>query len=154
MIQSIWRSAIDEVERTSWRVISLVAAALVAGVGFIAPVAAQVSSEPAVVTPYTFTSKRIAASSASIVALIGAVFGGLALGHSADRIGSGTGRRRAFVALVLGPIGLVVGGLVVATAQGGLGTGNGIAGGFVAIALGMIGMILGGLALARSRRIA
>jgi hypothetical protein len=82
------------------------------------------------------------------------VIGGLPLARSAGRIGTGTGRRGAIMALVLGPIGLAIGGMVVVTADGGLGTGNGIAGGFVAVIVGLIGMALGGLALARSRRTA
>jgi len=86
------------------------------------------------------------------VGLFGAVIGGLALARSAGRIGTGTGRRGAIVALVLAPIGLVVGGLVVATADGGFGTGHGLAGGIVAMIVGLIGTALGGLALSRSRR--
>jgi len=72
--------------------------------------------------------------------------------RSAGRIGAGTGRRGAIVALVMGPTGLVIGGLVVATADGGLGTGQGLAGGIVAMIVGLIGTALGGLALSRSAR--
>ena len=129
-------------------------AAAVLVVGLAAPAAAQVSDQPPNVTVYTLTPERLAASSAAVVALIGAVIGGLALARSAGRIGTGNGRRGAIVALVLGPIGLVIGGLVVATADGGLGTGNGLAGGGVAMAVGLVGMALGGLALARTRRTA
>ena len=124
------------------------------GFGLAAPAAAQVSVQPPAVNAYTLTPKRIVASGAAVVGLIGAVIGGLALARSAGRIGTGNGRRGAIVALVLGPIGLVIGGLVVATADGGLGTGNGLAGGIVAMMVGLIGMALGGLALARSRRTA
>jgi hypothetical protein len=131
----------------------LLATGLLVGAGLAAP-AAQVSTKPAAVSAYTFTSKRILASSAAAAALVSAVIGGLALARSAGRIGTGTGRRGAIVALVLGPIGLVVGGLVVATADGGLGTGGGLAGGVVAVIVGLVGMTLGALALARSRRIA
>ena len=144
------RKGIDK----SWlvpRVADLLAAALV--VGLAAPAAAQVSVQPPAVDPYTLTPERIAASLAAVVALIGAVIGGLALARSASRVGTGNGRRGAIVALVLGPIGLVIGGLVVATADGGLGTGNGLAGGVVAVMVGLIGMALGALALARARRI-
>jgi hypothetical protein len=129
----------------------LAAAALV--VGLAVPVAAQVLVQPPAVDAYALTPKRLAASSAAVVGLIGAVIGGLALARSAGRIGAGNGRRGAIVALVLGPIGLVIGGLVVATADGGLGTGNGLAGGVVAMMVGLIGMALGALALARARRI-
>ena len=139
--------------RAAWlvsRVTFLLAAALIGGFGLAAPATARVSNQPPVMTAYTLTPKRIAASGAAVVGLLGAVIGGLALARSAGRIGVGTGRRGAIVALVMGPIGLVIGGLVVATADGGLGTGNGLAGGIVAMVVGLIGIGLGGLALARS----
>ena len=132
----------------------LAAAAMVAELGLDSTTAAQVSGQASVVSPYTFTPERIAASSAALVALMGAVIGGLALARAARRMGPGNGRRGAIVALVLGPIGLIIGGLVVATADGGLGTGNGIGGGVVAMMMGMVGIALGALALARSRRTA
>ena len=132
----------------------LAAAAFVGGVALAAPVAAQVLDQPPAVSVYTITPERIAASTAAVVGLIGAVIGGLALARSGGRIGTGNVRRGGIVALVMGPIGLVIGGMVVATADGGLGTGNGIAGGIVAMIVGLIGMALGGLALARSRRTA
>jgi hypothetical protein len=131
----------------------LVASVLVGVVGLAAPAAAQIPDQSPAVTVYTMTPERIAASSAGVIGLIGAVIGGLALVRT-KRPGAGNGRRDAIVALVLGPIGLVVGGLVVATADGGLGTGNGLGGGVVAMMVGLTGMILGGLALARSRRVA
>jgi hypothetical protein len=133
------------------KAIDLAAVAVVEAFGLAASAAAQVSVEPAVVRGYTMTPERLAASTAAVVGLIGAIIGGLALARSAHRIGN-NGRRGAVVALVLGPIGLVIGGLVVATADGGVGTGNGIAGGVVAMMVGLVGMVLGGLALARSRR--
>jgi hypothetical protein len=136
------------------RVTLPLAAALIGGVGLAASAAAQVSDQPPAVSAYTLTPERIAASAAAIVALIGAVIGGLALARSAGRVGTRNGRRGAIVALVMGPIGLIIGGLVVATADGGLGTGNGLGGGIVAMLVGLIGMALGGLALARSRRTA
>ena len=74
------------------------------------------------------------------------------LPHSVGRIRTGTGRRGAIVALVLGPMGLLIGGLVVATADGGLGSGNGLGGGVVAMMAGLVSMTFGGLTLARSRR--
>jgi hypothetical protein len=136
------------------RVTHLVAAAFVAAVGIAAPAAAQVSEQPPIVNAYTMTPERIAASTAAVVGLTGAVIGGLALARAARRLGPGNGRRGAIVALVLGTIGLILGGLVVVTADGGLGTGNGLAGGIVAMTVGLIGMALGGMALARSRRMA
>jgi hypothetical protein len=98
------------------------------------------------VSNYAMTPRRIGASLAVMVALTGAVTGGLALARNGNR------RRGAILAMILGPFGLVAGGLVVATAKGGLGTGNGLAGGVVAATVGLIDMALGGLALVRSRR--
>ena len=143
--------------RAAWlvsRITALLAAALVVGFVLATTVAAYSSDQPAAVSNSAVTPKRIVASGAALVGLIGAVIGALALARSAGRIGAGNGRRGAIVALVMGPIGLVVGGLVVATADGGLGTGNGLAGGVVAILVGLIGIALGGLALTRSRRTA
>ena len=152
------RDRIDESPPAAWmasRVTHLLAvAALVGGLGLAAPGAAQLSVQPAAANVNTLTPKRIVASVATLVALSGAVIGGLALARSAGRIGTGNGRRGAIVALVLGPIGVVIGGLVVATADGGVGTGNGLAGGIVAMMVGLIGMALGGVALVRSRRTA
>ena len=133
------------------RIIDLLAAAVIGGFWLAAPAAAHASVQSATVTVYTMTPERIAASTAALVGLIGAVIGGLALAGSADRIANGTGRRGAIVALVLGPIGLVIGGLVVATADGGVGTGNGVVGGAAASVLGLIALAIGRLALARCR---
>ena len=63
------------------------------------------------ISVYTLTPERIAASLAAVVALTGAVIGGLALARAAGRVGVGYGRRGAVAALVMGPIGFVVGGL-------------------------------------------
>jgi hypothetical protein len=134
------------------RVTFLFATALIGGVGLVAPAAAQVSDQPPAVSAYNMTPERIAASAAGVVALIGAVIGGFALARSAGPAGTGSGRRGAIVALVMGPIALIISGLVVATAGGGPGTGSGVAGGIVAMLVALIGIALGGLALARSRR--
>jgi Family of unknown function (DUF6223) len=150
------RDVIDAIPRAAWlfsRATGLLAAAaLVVGIGLAAPAAAHASVQSAAVSAYTLTPRRIGASLAAVVSLIGAVIGGRALALAAGRIDAANGRRGAVVALVLGPIGLVSGGLVVAAAKGGLGTGNGLGGGVVAMTVGLIGMTLGGLALARSRR--
>ena len=124
----------------------LLAAALIAGVGL------AVAAQPDAVRVYTMSPGRIAASSAAVLGLIGAVSGKRALTRSANRTSAPNARRGAVVALMLGAVGLLVGGLVVATAKGGIGTGNGLGGGVVAIVIGGIGTALGGLALARSRR--
>ena len=93
---------------------AVAAAALFGGLVHAVLVAAHVS-EPAATTVYGLTLRRLWATAAAAVALVGVVIGGLALARSASRIGTGYGRRGAIVALVLGPIGLVIGGLVVAT---------------------------------------
>ena len=126
---------------------------LMAGIVLAAPAAAQIKAPPFTVSHYTFTPKRIVASSGVVIGLIGAVIGGLAVARSARRAGPGNPRRGAMLALILGPIAAIVGGVVVATAKGGLGTGNGLAGGVVAIAMGAIGMLLGAFALGRRRRV-
>ena len=139
------------IRRVLRRWIDLAAIAAVGVLGLAARTAAQASAQPSAVPVNTMTPERIAASTAVLVGLIGAIIGGLALARSARRIYTG-GRREVIVALVLGAIGLVIGGLVVATADGGVGTGNGVAGGVVAMTVGLLGMALGGLALNRSRR--
>lgn len=145
-MNSFWlRRAIDTV-------VPGIAATVVITCGLVAPVAAQVSTEPAAPV-YGMTPERTVASTAVVLALISAIIGGLSLTRAVRRIGNG-GSNGAIVALVLGPIALIVGGLVVATADGGLGTGNGVAGGFVAMAVAVIGIALGGLARVRSGRIA
>jgi hypothetical protein len=130
----------------------LAAAALFAGLVHAALVAAGVS-EPAATTVYGPTSRRVWATTAGALALVGVLVGGVALARSVRRIGNG-GRRGAAVALVAGPIAAVNGALVLALAKGGPGSGNGVVGGAGALVLGLIGMALGVLALRRSRRIA
>ena len=132
---------------------ALAAAALFGGLVHAVLVAAQVS-EPAATTVYGLTPRRLWATTAVVLALVGAVIGGLALRRSVGRISTGNGTMWAIVALVAGLIGLVNGGLNLAIAKGGPGTGNGVVGGAAALVLGLIGMALGGLALARSRRTA
>ncbi|MFG1869124.1 DUF6223 family protein [Micromonospora arborensis] len=97
----------------------------------------------------TLTSDRIVATAAVVVALAGAIIGGLALARPTSRIR----KRWAAVALAAGVTGVLVGGLVVATADGGPGTGNGIVGGYAAVVLGLLAALLGGLASARGKRV-
>lgn len=105
------------------------------------------------VDPYALTSDRLWASLAAIVALMGAIIGGMALSRAARGIGLGKGRNGAIVALTAGLIAAIVGALLLATADGGPGTGNGVVGAAVAVVLGLIAMVEGGLVVARSRRI-
>lgn len=130
---------------------ALAAAALIGGLVHIVLVAAHVS-EPAATTVYGLTSRRLWASTASVLALVGVVIGGLALARPASRFGTDSGRFRAIASLVAGLLAVVNGGLVLAIANGGPGSGNGVVGGAGALVLGLIGMTLGGLALARFRR--
>jgi hypothetical protein len=130
---------------------ALAATALFGGLVHAVLVAAHVS-EPAATTVYGLTPRRLWATTAAVLALVGLVIGGLALARSAGRIGTGNARRGAIVAVVVGLIAVVNGGLNLASAKGGPGTGNGVVGGAVALVLGLIAMALGVLTLARSRR--
>ena len=132
---------------------ALAAVALFGGLVHAVLVAAQVS-EPAATTVYGLTPRRLWATTVVVLALIGVVFGGLALGRPVSRFGTDSGRLGAIAALVAGLIAVVNGGLVLAIADGGPGTGNGVVGGAMALVLGLMGTALGGLALARSRRTA
>src|SRR5438105_11086378 len=120
---------------------ALAAAALFGGLVYAVLVAAHVS-EPAAATVYGVTPRRLWATAAAGLALVGVVIGGLALHRSADRIGTDNGRLGP-VAVAAGLIALVNGGLNLAMATGGPGTGNGVVGGAAALVLGLIGMGLG-----------
>jgi hypothetical protein len=128
---------------------AIVAVALFAGLVHVVLVAAHVS-EPATTTVYGATARRLWATTVTILALAGAVIGGLSLARPASRFSIAAG---PIVALAAGLIAVVNGGLVLAVATGGPGTGNGVVGGAAALVLGLISMSVGGLALARSRRL-
>jgi len=138
-------------KRTFTLVLAAIAAAGLFGALVYAVLVAANVSEPAAVTVYGLTPRRLWATAAAGLALVGVVIGGLALRRSADRIGAGNGRLGAIAAVAAGLIALVSGGLNLAMATGGPGTGNGVVGGAAALVLGLIGMGLGGLVLARSR---
>jgi hypothetical protein len=129
---------------------AVAAAALFAGLVHAVLVAAHVS-EPAATTVYGLTPRRLWATAAAVVALVGVLIGGLALARPASRFGTASGRLGAIVALVMGLIAAVNGGLNLAFANGGPGTGNGVVGGAAAFVLGLIALAIGGLALARCR---
>jgi hypothetical protein len=129
---------------------ALAAAVLFVGLVYAVLVAAHVS-EPAATTVYGLTPRRLWATTAAVLGLVGVVIGGLALARPSGRFGTASGRRGTIVALVAGLIAVVNGGLNLAITKGGPGTGNGVVGGAVALVLGLIAMALGGLALARSR---
>jgi hypothetical protein len=85
---------------------ALAAAALFGGLVHAVLVAAHVS-EPATTTVYGLTPRRFWATAAAGLALVGVVIGGLALRRSAGRIGTGSERLGAIVALAAGLIALV-----------------------------------------------
>jgi hypothetical protein len=68
---------------------------------------ARVGAVSSAAPVYTMTPERMTGSTAVLLALIGAIIGGLALVRSARRIGN-RGRRGAIVAIVLRPIGLII----------------------------------------------
>ena len=109
--------------------------------------AVQVSSQSPDPRSLGMTSGRLVATLAALVALIGAVVGGLSLARPAGPFGTTLGRLGSIVA---GLIGVVIGGIVVVTTVG-FGTGGGRAGGIVALVLGLLGVALGGMAMVRSR---
>jgi len=140
-------------KRTFVIVLAAVAAAAVfAGLVHAVLVAGHVS-EPAASTVYGLTIRRLWASAAALMALVGLAIGGVALTR-VSRFGTASGRHAAILALVVALIAAVNGGLNVAVANGGPGTGNGVVGGAAAFVLGLIGVAIGGLALARSGRTA
>src|SRR5262249_52641252 len=130
---------------------ALAVAALFGGLVHAVLVAANVS-EPAATTVYGPTPQRLWATAVALLALVGAVIGGLCLARTASRFGTASGRLGPIVALVAGLIAAVNGALNLAVANGGPGSGNGVVGAAAALVLGLIAMVLGGLALARSRR--
>ena len=141
-------------KRTFAIVLAAVAAAAVfAGLVHAVLVAGHVS-EPAASTVYGLTTRRLWATSAALMALLGVTVGGLALNRRVSRFGTVSVRHAAILGLVLGFIAAANGLLNVAVANGGPGTGNGVVGGAAAFVLGLIGMAIGGLALARSGRTA
>jgi hypothetical protein len=131
---------------------ALAAGALFAGLVHGVLVAAHVS-EPAATTVYGLTPRRLWATTADVVALLGVLIGGLTLARPASAFGTDSGRLGAILALVAGLIAAVNGGLNVALANGGPGTGNGVVGGAAAFVLGLLAVAMGALALPRSRRV-
>ena len=129
-------------------VVAMLAVALFVWLVHLVLVATHVS-EPAATTVNGLTNRRLWASAVIVLALVGAVIGGLAFAR-ARRLG--IGRRGAIVAVAAGLIAAVNGALLLSLATGGPGSGNGVVGAAGALVLGLIGVSLGGLALARARR--
>ena len=139
-------------KRTFAMILAAVAAAVLFGGLVHAVLVVAHVSEPAATTVYGLTLRRLWATAAAAVALVGVVIGGFALARSASRFGPTPGRLGAIVALAAGLIAVVNGGLNLAMANGGPGTGNGVIGGAAAFVLGLIALALGGLAQVRLRR--
>ena len=120
-------------------------------------------AEPAATTVEGLTLRRLWATTAAGLALVGVAAGGLALVRPAGRfgrahrfgqahwLGHASGRIGIGVALAAGLIAVINGALNLAVATGGPGSGNGVVGAAGALVLGLIAMGAGGLALARSR---
>src|SRR5437762_2034609 len=111
-------------KRTFTLVLAVIAAAALFGGLVYAVLVATHVSEPAAATVYGVTPRRLWATAAAGLALVGVVIGGLALRRSADRIGTGNGRLGAIVAVAAGGSALVNGGGDLGLAPGGLGTRN------------------------------
>ena len=126
---------------------AVTAAVSFAGLVYAVLIAAHVS-ERAAITVYGLTPRRVWATTAAVLALIGLVIGGLALARPVRASGS----LGSLMALAIGLVAALNGGLNVAVANGGPGTGNGVVGGAAAFVLGLIAVAIGGLGLACSRR--
>ena len=131
---------------------AVAAAALFGGLVYAVLVVAHVS-EPATTTVYGLTLRRLWATGAAAVALVGVVIGGLAVARSASRFGTTSGRLGAIVALGAGLIAMVNGGLNLAMANGGPGTGNGVVGGAAALVLGLFRRLVLSVAQAAIARV-
>jgi len=129
-------------------VLAAVAAAALFGALVHGVLVAAHVSEPAATTVYGLTSRRLWASAAGVLALVGVLLGGVALARAANRWRFG-----AIVGVGTGLLAAVSGALLLAIANGGPGTGNGVVGAAGALVLGLIAMALGGLALAQFRRL-
>lgn len=116
---------------------------------FIAEENDMLLSTASTVDASTLTPDRVVATAAAVIALAGAVVGGLALTRPGRNVS-----RRSWFALAAGVVSVLAGLAVLATADGGPGTGNGVVGGYVSVPLGLIAALLGGLALRRSRHLA
>ena len=135
-------------------IVAIVAAAAVfAGLVYVVLMAAHLS-EPAGATVYGPTLRRLWATAAAGLTVIGVGIGGLALARPDSWVGTASGPLGAVLGLAVGLIGAINGGLNLAVARGGPGTGNGVVGGAAAVVLGVLAVAIGSLALARSRRAA
>src|SRR5262249_49825267 len=96
------------------------------------------------------TARRLWATIAAMLGLLGVIVGGLALTR---RVGMAE-RLAIIVAQVAGLVAVINGGLNLAVATGGPRTRHGGVGGAAALVVGLTALTLGGLGLARRRRTA
>lgn len=146
------RLATKSMKRSFTLIVAVLAAVvLFGGLVYAVLVAAHVS-QPASNTVYGLTPRRLWATIAAGLALVGVVVGVLAVARPYLHIGVAYGRLGAIVALVAGLTAAVNGGMVLGFATGGPGAGSGVVGGAGALVLGLIAVGLSGMALARFRR--
>jgi len=139
--------------KRSFAIVLVAVAAVVAFAGLVhAVLVAAHVSEPAATTVYGLTPRRLWATTAVVLALVGLVIGALAVTRPVSRFGTASGPLGAIVALAAGLVAAVNGGLNLAVANGGPGTGNGVVGGAAAFVLGLLAAAFGGIAVARRRR--
>jgi hypothetical protein len=139
--------------RTLAAILAAVAAAILFGVLVHGVLVAAHASEPGATTVYGLTVRRLWASIAAMLGLLGVIVGGLALTRRAGGLSTAP-ERLAIVAFAAGLVAVINGGLNLAVATGGPGSGNGVVGAAAALVLGLIALTLGGLGLARRRRTA
>jgi hypothetical protein len=142
-------------ERSVKRTLSIALAAagvmiLFGGLVYAVLVAARVS-EPAAITVQGLTLRRLWATMAALVGLVGVIAGAVVAFRSTPGFGKRTVRFAASVAVGAGLLAAANGGLNLAIANGGPGTGNGVVGGAAAFVLGLIALSLGVRAFARFR---
>lgn len=106
--------------------------------------------QPAADTVPGLTLRRLWASGAALLALLGSGIGAWALARPTSWAGAASGRVGGLVALAAGVTAVANGGLNLAVATGGPGSGNGVVGAAAAIVLGMVALVLSGVVLRRA----
>ena len=117
--------------------VALLGTAVSAGLVHALLVASHLS-EPASTAVNGMTPRRLWATSAAALSLVGLAIGGFALARPSRLTGIEPGPRRANLAVAAGLIAAVNGGLNLVVANGGPGSGNGVVGGAVAGVVGFI----------------
>lgn len=139
-------------KRTLVKILAALAAAGLFGALVYAILVAAHVSDPAAVTVYGLTPRRLWATAVCALGLAGVVAGGLALRRASGRSRANSSQPGTIVALAAGLVAALNGVLNLVVATGGPGTGNGVVGGAAALVLGLVATSLGLLARARWRR--